>query len=453
MHAYQTGMSRFIVDNPRCAPWMDQGLGKTITTLTAVADVLAEYDAMHVLVVAPRRVCLTVWPQEVDAWEHTCHLSVRQLAGLTPAKRLKALAEPTADITVINVELLPWLVKTMARKWRWDWVVIDEATMVKNPNGKRFRAARRVADMLGVTRITELTGTPATKGLLDLWAQVRLLDGGDRLERRYTWYRRKHFESDYMEFNWWPKKGAEQKIRGAVADICQSLSAEDYLDMPPLVVTDLVVKMPPKARKVYDDLGKHFLAEIADAEISAVNEAALVGKLLQCANGAVYEEDEITGERSTHLIHDEKLNALESVVEEAAGEPVLVAYQFLSDIERIQKRFPQAVLLDKDGSQVDPWNRGEIPMLLCHPKSAGHGLNLQKGGRIIAMFGLNWSLELYLQFIARLWRQGQTRPVLVRRIVADDTADFDVIATLNSDNTNQRALLDAVKSRIERRAA
>lgn len=449
LHDYQERAVQFIVDNPRCALWLTMGLGKTVSTLTALADLIDSFEAQRVLIVAPLRVALSTWPAELRAWSHVSHLSSVVLAGRSPEERAALALNDKADLHIINRELVPWLVETFARHkvaWPYDTIVLDEASSFKSPKARRFKALRKVLPR--VSRMIELTGTPASNGLLDLWAQVFLLDGGERLGRTYSLYRDRHFAADYMGYNWTPRAGAEAEIHKRLGDICLTLSAEDYLDLPPLIENDVCVPLPREARRVYQQLERDFLTEIEGQDVAVFNAAALTNKLLQCANGAAYLDD--TGAWGT--VHDAKLDALEDLIEAANGAPVLVAYCYRSDAERIEARFPQAERLTKDPNQIDAWNAGKVPLLLAHPASAGHGLNLQEGGRHVIWFGLNWSLELYQQFNARLHRQGQRGPVVVHRIVADETVDQTVAAALRAKDTTQRALLAALKRDASRRS-
>lgn len=430
------------------------GLGKSVTTLTAIADLEASFDIDRVLIVAPLRVAHSTWPSEIAQWEHTQHLSARVIKG-TPEKRSSIVIDDKSTIHIINRELVPWLVEFVRnskimreRGWPYDVVVIDEASSFKSHRTKRFKSVKKTLPR--IDRLVELTGTPSSNGLLDLWAQIFLLDGGERLGKTFTSYRDRYFDSDYMGFKWTPKPGAKEAIYAKLQDICLTLAAADYLDMPPLIENDVMVEMPATAKRQYAELERDFLVELEDDTVEVFNAAALANKLLQFANGAVYKEGDAG--RETHTVHDAKLDALGEIVESAAGSPVLVAYNFQSDAARIAERFPNARLLDKDPATINAWNAGEIEMLVAHPASAGHGLNLQTGGNTLVWFGLNWSLELYQQFNARLHRQGQTKPVIAHRIMCADTADLTVAEALVSKDTTQRALLDALKSDLEARA-
>ncbi len=452
LHSYQRRAVDFIKTNPKCALWVEMGLGKSVSTLTAIADLEAEFAINRVLIIAPLRVARSTWPAELERWAHTRHLDATVIKG-TPAKRSQIVIDDRSTIHIINRELVPWLVTLVReseylreRGWPYDMVVIDEASGFKSHKTKRFKALKKV--LPSIDRLVELTGTPASNGLLDVWAQLFLLDQGQRLGKTFTSYQRRYFESDYMGFNWTPKDGADAQIHGKLEDICLTLAAADYLDMPPLVENDVVVELPPAVRSQYADLERDFLLKLeADETVEVFNAAALANKLLQFANGAVYLETDAG--RETRKVHDVKLDALDDIVEGTNGTPLLVAYNFQSDAARILGRFPQAQLLDKDPATIDAWNAGEIEMLVAHPASAGHGLNLQAGGSNVVWFGLNWSLELYQQFNARLHRQGQTKPVIIHRVMCADTAEQTVAEALVSKNTTQRALLDALKTDLE----
>lgn len=442
LHPYQDRAVRFIKERNSCALWVDMGLGKTVSTLTAVAEMMADMDAWRVLVIAPLRVATTTWPDEVRRWEHTRHLGMRVLNG-SPEQRRRIVEHDRSDIHVIGRDLVTWLANTYSRL-PYDTIVIDEASSFKDPSTKRFKALRR--SILPGTRIIELTGTPAPNGLLGLWPQMFLLDRGDRLGKTYTGYRERYFQCDYSGYAWTPREDAEEKIYSKLQDICLTLSAADYLRMPDRIDNTVPVVLPDRARAQYIELERDFLLKLEDAYVSAQNAAVLTNKLVQLANGAAYIDDAGTWAE----VHTGKLDALEEIVAGAIG-PVLVAYNFRSDLARITDRFPQAVAIGKDPATIARWNRGEIPLLLAHPASAGHGLNLQTGGATIVWFGLNWSLELYQQFNARLHRQGQTRPVIVHHLIAQATVDETIMAALGNKHQTQQALLDALRADVQER--
>lgn len=440
----------FIQDTPACALWIDMGLGKTVSVLTALAELRDRFEVDRTLVIAPLRVATSTWPAEIARWEHTRHLTLKLIKG-TPEQRLNILRQDQSDIHIINRELVPWLIGAIhdaANGWPYDVIVIDEASSFKASKTRRWKALRKALPF--VHRMIQLTGTPASNGLLDVWAQIFLLDRGARLGNTFTGFRNRYFMSDYFGYTWTPKKDTDQRIYDRLQDICLSLTAEDYLELPARVDNTIAVALPSKARAQYQQLEKDFLAELGDDEVVEVlHAAALTNKLLQFANGAVYVDDE----RNWTTVHDAKLNELSEILDGAAGQPVMVAYNYQSDAARIRRRFPQAELIGKDPETIKRWNRGEIPLLLAHPASAGHGLNLQHGGNILVWFGLNWSLELYQQFNARLHRQGQTKPVIVHHLAVKDTIDETILAALSKKDTTQRALLNALKKDISGRAA
>ena len=438
-HAYQARAIDWVLDRTAAALWLGMGLGKTVVTATAVRQLLDQCMVERVLVVAPKRVAAHAWPGELAKWVRFGGLTWTVIEG-DARERARRIREPT-DVHLIGRELLPWLVEDWEASggWPYDMVVIDEASGFKDPDTRRFKALKRVRPQ--VERLVELTGTPAPNSLLELWPQVYLLDRGARLGRAFSAFREVWFESDYMGWRWTPRPGAEAEIQRRVEDLALTLKAEDWLALPERVDRVLPVPLPAEARARYRRLERELVLELGEARISAVNAGVLAGKLLQAANGALYAED---GE--WHRLHDAKLDALEDLLEAAAGEPVLVAYAYRSDRERLLARFPQAVELRAAGA-IDAWNRGEVPVLLAHPASGGHGLNLQAGGRHVVWWGLTWSLELYQQLTARLHRQGQTRPVLVHHLVAEGTLDETVMAALAGKAATQDGLLEAVKRR------
>lgn len=439
LHGYQNRMVEFICQTPCCALLCEMGLGKSVATATAIQDLSDSFEIYKTLIVAPLRVAKSTWPTELGNWDHL-KLSYSVVCG-TEKERLAALNKGV-DVYIINRENIPWLVSQVGKRWPFDCVVIDESTSFKSSKSKRFKALKKV--MPDIERMILLTGTPAPNGLLDLWAQIYLIDKGERLGRTFTLYKERYFESDYMGFKWTPREGVEERIYEKLKPICLTLQAKDYLELPPVIHNRVEVTLNTKQRKQYNDLEKEFLIEIEGDDITALNAAALTNKLLQLANGAAYNE---TGDYS--ILHDEKLNALNEIIETNEGKPVLVAYNFRFDLERLQKQFPKSVVLDKDPETIKRWNRGEIPILLAHPASAGHGLNLQAGGNLLVWFGLNWSLELYQQFNARLHRQGQKHGVVIHHIITADTVDNDVMDALERKDTTQTALIEALKARKE----
>lgn len=437
-HPYQERAVEWIKQKDGSALWLDMGLGKTATTLTAVADLIKTGHAHRVLIIAPLRVALSTWPAEAKKWSHLKDIYIQQLAGLPAAARQRALVAPY-NISVINRELVPWLVEFYGQKWPFDTVVIDEASAFKSTQAKRWRALRSVLPK--INRVIELTATPSANSLIDLWPQIYLLDRGERLGKTKGIFLEKFCRQvGNPQWNQWEVRPERREyLYSLLGDICLRMKAEDYLDVPDRIDSVIQITLSPKIILQYRTLQKEFILSLESGEITAANAAVQAGKLLQMCNGAMYLD-----EGGWEEVHDEKLEALAEIVENL-DEPILVAYQFKSDLARLAKKFPKAVVLDKDPTTIDRWNGGKIPMLLAHPASAGHGLNLQKGGRVIAWFGLPWSLELYSQFNGRLHRQGQERPVIVHHILAGGTVDEAVHAALKDKDATQNGLLEAVK--------
>lgn len=457
LHPYQRRTVEFIKATPRCALWLDMGLGKTTSTLTAVRDMLDQFEIGRVLVIAPKRVAVDTWPRELEKWAHLGGIRLAVIDG-GPEKRTATLRDSDADVFTIGRELVPWLVDVIRnddairarfrQRWPFDVVVIDEASSFKNRSAQRFKALRKVRGH--IDRVIELTGTPAGNGLLDLWPQIFLIDGGERLGKTFTKYRDTYFDGDYMGFKYTPKPGADEAIHARLADVVLRLDSADYLQLPPFLPCTIEVELPAAARQHYRELEREYITQIEGADVTVAQAAALSNKLLQCANGAVYTNEA----RDVAHLHAAKLDALDGIVAEHPGRPVLVAYSYRTDVPRLLERFPAAVLLDDKPETIARWNRGEIEMLLTHPASAGHGLNLQDGGNIVVWFGVTWSLELYQQFNARLRRQGQQAAVVhLYHITAADTVDGTVLASLERKNTTQGALLDALKTDIRERLA
>lgn len=396
--------------------------------------------------VAPLRVAEDTWTKESAKWDHLRGLRVVRVLG-SQAQRIRAL-ETDADIYCINRENIPWLVKYYGTEWPFDGVVLDELSSFKSSSSKRFKAMRKVRPL--IKHIVGLTGTPSPNGLIDLWAQIYLLDQGKRLGRTLTEYRNRYFNpgrrNGYVVYDWVPKDGAEDEIYRRISDICISMKACDYLKLPERVDVVRTVKLDNEAQTAYTEMEKEAVLALGPNEIVDAGTAAVVsGKLLQIANGAVYDEN-----GKTHIIHESKLDTLEDVIEAVNGRPVLVFYAYQHDLERIMQRFPQARKLE-GSAEIDAWNRGEIPILLAHPAGAGHGLNLQAGGNHIVWFSLTWSLELYQQANARIYRQGvKGERVTITHLVAEGTIDEDVMRVLDGKATRQDALLEAVKARVEK---
>lgn len=443
-HNYQDYATKFIKDKELAAIFLECGLGKSIITLTAIKEMLEEKVIKRVLVVAPLRVAKSTWPNEIEKWEHLKGLTYAVAVG-NQKERVQALNKKT-DITIINRENIEWLITKSGCKWNYDMLVIDELSSFKSPTAKRFKYLIKVRPY--VARIVGLTGTPSSNGLMDLWAEFRLLDMGERLGRYITRYRESYFRPDkrnaQVVFSYKPLPGAEEQIYKKISDITISMRAKDYLKLPELVMNNVYVKMDENEQAVYDSFKKDMVTEIQGQEIDAINAAVLSNKLLQMSNGAIYTED-----KKTILIHNAKLNALEDLIEAANGKPVLVAYWFNHDIKRIKDRIPYAREI-KTQKDIDDWNKGDILVGLIHPASAGHGLNLQDGGFTLIWFGLTWSLEYYQQTNARLHRQGQKNTVVIHHIITEQSIDERVIKALSTKEVEQDHLIDSVKAELGR---
>ena len=447
-HGYQQYAADFIDKNPVSCLLLDMGLGKTAITLTALCDLLFDsFETHRVLVIAPLRVARDTWPDELGKWEHLSDLRYSVAVG-TEAER-KAALRAKADIYIINRENVQWLIEDSGIPFDFDTLVVDELSSFKNHQTKRFRSLMKVRPK--VKRIIGLTGTPSSNGLMDLWAEYRLLDMGQRLGRFIGQYRNDYFIPDKRNgqviFSYKPLPFAEKEIYAKIADITISMKSIDYLTMPELVTAEYPVKLSDKERERYDELKCDLVLQLSGGEVTAANAAALSNKLCQMANGAVYGDD-----GAVHHIHDRKLDALEDLIEAANGKPVLVAYWFKHDLERITARLKDRHIpfskMDTSDS-ITRWNNGELPVALIHPASAGHGLNLQSGGSTIIWFGLTWSLELYQQTNARLWRQGQTaETVVLHHIIAKGTIDERVMKALSDKDRTQTALIEAVKANL-----
>lgn len=419
------------------------GLGKSVITLSAIFDLcLDSFLVCKVLVIAPLRVARDTWPSEIKKWEHLKGLSYSVAVG-TEKERIDALMT-RSTMYIINRENVDWLVNKSGIPFDFDMVVIDELSSFKSYGAKRFKSLLKVRP--SVNRIVGLTGTPSSNGLMDLWAEFRILDLGQRLGRYITHYRNTYFTPDKRNaqviFSYKPLPGAEDKIYKQISDITISMKSIDYLKMPECLVNEVSVSLNEKEWNIYSKLKDDMVTKLGDEEIDAVNAAVLSGKLLQMANGAVYDS-----ENKTHIIHDKKLDALEDLIEGANGKPVLVAYWFKHDLERIKNRFPVRQI--KASKDIEDWNDGNIPIAVIHPASAGHGLNLQSGGSTLIWFGLTWSLELYQQTNARLYRQGQNETVIIHHILTKGTIDEDVMTALTRKEETQASLIDAVKAKLE----
>lgn len=442
-HDYQRYATDFIINNPISAVLLEMGLGKSVISLSAINELMLDYfDVSRTLVIAPLRVAISTWPDEIKKWDHLKYLSYSVVTG-SEKERLDALKKP-AHIYVINRENVDWLITKSGFKWSFDMVVIDELSSFKSYQAKRFKSLLKARPK--VKRIVGLTGTPSSNGLMDLWAEFRLLDMGERLGRYITHYRQNFFIPDkrnqQMIFSYKPKDGAEKMIYSLISDITISMKSKDFLKMPECIMNEVVVSLSEKEQKLYDSLKKDMVLSVEDEEIDAINAAALSNKLLQMANGAVYNDDK----ESIH-IHDRKLDALEDLIEGANGKPVLIAYWFKHDLTRIKERFDVREI--NTGKDITDWNEGKIPIAIIHPASAGHGLNLQLGGSTLIWFSLTWSLELYQQTNARLYRQGQKDTVVIHHIVSKGTIDEDVMKALKAKERIQDALINSVKARLK----
>lgn len=442
-HNYQSYAIEYIKNHPVSAVLLDMGLGKTVISLTAIADLLFDSFLAHrILVIAPLRVARDTWPAELKKWSHLKHLSFAVAVG-PPADRKAALMS-NADITIINRENVQWLIDDSGMPFHFDTVVIDELSSFKNPQSKRFKSLLKVRPK--IKRIIGLTGTPSSNGLMDLWAEFRLLDMGHRLGRFITQYRNNYFIPDKRNgqiiYSYKPLPYAEEAIYKQISDITISMKSTDYLQMPELVSSQYEVQLSEDERERYEQLKAEFVLNISNEEITAANAASLTGKLVQLANGAIY-----TDSGDIMEFHNSKLDALEDLIEAANEKPVLVAYWFKHDLQRIKKRFTVREL--KSGKDIEDWNSGKIPVAVIHPASAGHGLNLQSGGSTLIWFGLTWSLELYQQTNARLYRQGQrSETVIIQHIIAKNTIDEQIIKALKKKDNTQSALINAVKAEI-----
>ncbi len=442
-HNYQAYAIDYIETHPIAAVLLDMGLGKTVISLTAIADLLFDsFEAHRILVVAPLRVARDTWPAEIAKWEHLQHLTFAVCVG-TPKERRTALMSG-ADITIINRENLGWLIDSSGFDFDYDMVIIDELSSFKNHKSKRFQSLMKVRPK--VKRIIGLTGTPSSNGLMDLWAEFKLLDFGERLGRFITHYRNNYFIPDKRNgeiiYSYKPMPYAEDAIYRRISDITISMKSTDHLQMPELITSQYEVQLSEEETQRYEELKADFILELPEGEITAANAASLTGKLSQLANGAIYDDDGNIIE-----FHDRKLDALEDLIEAANGKPLLVAYWFKHDLQRIKKRFNVREI--KSSKDITDWNNGDIPVAVIHPASAGHGLNLQAGGSTLIWFGLTWSLELYQQTNARLWRQGQTSgTVVIEHIITKGTIDERILKALSLKEVTQNALIDAVKANL-----
>ncbi|MED5913589.1 DEAD/DEAH box helicase [Streptococcus anginosus] len=449
LHNYQVVAKDFIIRTPYAAVILDMGMGKTATTLSAINELMFDrYEVSKVLVIAPLRVANTVWSDEIEQWEELRHLRYAKIVG-TPKQRRAAL-EQDADIYIVNREILPWLVQQCSPYFKWDMVVIDELSSFKSWQSKRFKAFMAMRPYM--KRVVGLTGTPSSNGLMDLFAEFKVIDSGERLGRFIGEYRSRYFDegrrNGNIVYEYIPMDYAECQIYDKIDDITISMKAMDYLDMPELISTKKVVHLTDKETDNYKRFKKDYvLSDLEDGEVTAANAASLSNKLVQMANGAVYSDD-----HQVVSLHDQKLDTLEDIIEAANGEPVLVAYWFKHDLQRIEERLAklkvQGTVL-KTEQDIREWNKGNIRVGLLHPASAGHGLNLQKGGHHLVWFGLTWSLELYQQTNARLWRQGQqAETVVIQHIVTEGTIDEEILKALENKDAQQSRLIEAVKAQV-----
>lgn len=444
-HDYQRRAIGKILDQKSVGLFLDMGLGKTVITMTAIRELVYDrFEVSRVLVIAPKRVAEDTWTREAAKWDHLQELTISPVLG-TVAQRTAAL-DRVADLYVIGRDNVVWLVELMQKRrkgWPFDMIVVDELSSFKNPQAKRFRALRKAAPC--AKRVVGLTGTPSPNGLMDLWSEMYLLDQGERLGKTISWYRDEYFRpgmrNGYTVYKWEPRKGAAEQIRKRISDICVSMSAADYLQLPERIDNVIPVKLTEKERKLYDEMERDQLLQLSEDEtVVALSAAAVMNKLLQIANGSVYAEG-----GGVVRVHEKKAEALEEIVD-TTDEPVLVFYSFRHDLETIQRRIPDARTLEGP-EDIAAWNRGEIRVLLAHPASVGYGLNLQEGGHVIVWYGLTWSLELYQQANARLHRQGQEKPVIIHHLITEGTVDEQVLRALQAKDTSQAALLAALKER------
>lgn len=451
-HSYQRHCINKILETKKLGLFLDMGLGKTVTTLTAVKELkYNRFQVCKVLVIAPKKVAEGTWTKEAAKWDHTKMLRVSPVLG-SQAKRIRALNTP-ADLYVINRENVCWLVDYYRNTWPFDMVVIDESSSFKSHSAKRFKALAGISSR--ISRMVELTGTPSPNGLADLWSQVYLLDGGERLGKRYSQFRERYFQpdkrgADGMVYSYEAKPGTEESILAKISDICISMKAEDYLELPDLTYHEIPVELDKKSWKAYQDLERKMILELPEDDelISVTSAAALSNKLLQLANGAVYDED-----RQVHEVHDCKIEAFLELVESLQGKPVLVFYNYQHDRERILKALAKSGLGIRElktTQDEDDWNAGRIDILLTHPASSAYGLNLQQGGNHVIWFGLTWNYELYTQANKRLHRQGQVNKVIIHHLVSTGTRDEDVMAALRRKDDVQNWVMESLKARIRR---
>ena len=441
-HNYQNYAKDFILAHKVSALFLDCGLGKTITTLTAINELMYDsFEISKVLIIAPLRVAQSTWKEEIEKWDHLNLLRYSIVVG-DEKERLKALKQ-NSDIYIINRENVDWLVTKSGIDFNFDMLVIDELSSFKSNTSKRFKSLLKIRPYF--ERVVGLTGTPSSNGLMDLWAEFRVLDLGERLGRYITHYRNEYFLPDKRNgaviFSYKPQLNAEERIYRRLADMTISMKSTEYLKMPELILNELEINLDEKDQMKYKKFKKEMVMTIQEKEIDAINAASLSNKLIQLANGSIYDDD-----KKFYEIHNKKLDKLEEIIESANGKPVLVAYWFKADKERIEKRFKVREI--KTADDIKQWNKGMIDLALIHPASAGHGLNLQSGGSTLVWFSLTWSLELYQQTNARLYRQGQKDTVVIHHLIIKNTIDEDIMKSLKRKDKTQEALMRAVKARI-----
>lgn len=445
-YPYQEHAINKIIDNKKYGLFLDMGLGKTVSTLTAIEELKYNYlEVEKVLVIAPLRIARDTWAQEVEKWGHLSNLDVSLVLG-TPKQRTEALNKD-ADIYVINVDNTKWICEQFKHDWKFDMVVIDELSTFKSQSSQRFKILKKMSPLF--KRFVGLTGTPSPKSLMDIWSQIYLIDNGERLGKTFTKFRQKFFHPTHQiqphVFNWELNEGAKDDIYKRISDITVSMESKDYLKLPERIDSFREVKLSKKERDLYNQLERDMVIEIDienEEDIVALNSASLKNKLLQLSNGAVYTED-----GTYKVVHDKKLEMLDEIIEEAQGKPILLFYNFKHDKERILERYKIAETMDSP-DYMERWNNGDIKLLIAHPASAGHGLNLQHGGSIMVWFGLTWNLEHYEQANARLYRQGQKETTIIHHIMTEDTVDQDVLKVLKDKKFNQTDLMNAVKARL-----
>jgi len=441
-HNYQNYAKNFILAHKVSALFLDCGLGKTITTLTAINELMYDsFEISKVLIIAPLRVAQSTWKEEIEKWDHLNLLRYSIAVG-DEKERLKALKQ-NSDIYIINRENVDWLVTKSGIDFNFNMLIIDELSSFKSHTSKRFKSLLKIRPYF--ERVVGLTGTPSSNGLMDLWAEFRVLDLGERLGRYITHYRNEYFLPDKRNgaviFSYKPQKNAEERIYRRLADMTISMKSTEYLKMPELILNELEINLDEEDQIKYKKFKKEMVMTIQEKEIDAINAASLSNKLIQLANGSIYDED-----KKFYEVHNKKLDKLEEIIESANGKPVLVAYWFKADKERIEKRFKVREI--KTADDIKQWNKGMIDLALIHPASAGHGLNLQSGGSTLVWFSLTWSLELYQQTNARLYRQGQKDTVVIHHLITKNTIDEDIMKSLKRKDKTQEALMRAVKARI-----